>query len=197
MDNLIIVNRHNILPKEYVPHELVEDPITKIILTKETYDAFYRMNMAIMANGLSSLILISGYRSYDYQQKLFEAKINKLISQGFTKNKAVSLAATIVARPGTSEHQTGLAVDLTSVDFVNKDDPLIEEFARTDHGKWLDINAHKYGFILRYPKDKTKITHITYEPWHYRYIGSKHAKNIKLFNLCLEEYINYLNIKYE
>lgn len=193
MENLILVNSQNTLSKLYIPEDLVLEPNTKIWLRKEVYKAFCKMNNDIKALGLSELVLISGYRSYDYQQKVFDRKVSKLIKDGLGKEEAIKNAKTIVALPGTSEHQTGLAIDVTSSKLAKEEDPLIEEFAKTAHGKWLGLNAYQYGFILRYPKDKVDQTQITYEPWHYRYVGIVHATAIKELGRCLEEYISYLN----
>lgn len=193
MKNPLLVNKQNTLPKTYIPEELVQETNTKVWLRKDVYDAFCVMNKALIDQGLPGLILVSGYRSYDYQQKVFDRKVNTLIGEGLSKEEAVQKAKKVVAIPGTSEHQTGLAIDVTNPDLAKEKDPLIEAFAGTDHGKWLDLNAYKYGFVLRYPIDKVDITHITYEPWHYRYVGTYHAKKIKKLKICLEEYVLFLN----
>lgn len=194
MENLILVNKKNRLSQNYEPKGLMQEPITKIWLKKETYKAFYKMSIAIQAAGFSPIVLISGYRPYLYQEKLYNRKVENLIGEGLSKKEAIKKASTIVAVPGTSEHQTGLAIDITSTGLAKKKDPLIEEFEATDHGKWLKVYGDQYGFILRYPKHKTHITHISYEPWHYRYVGTTHAKRIKQADMCLEEYITYLDI---
>lgn len=197
MRYLRLVNQRNTLAKEYVPQDLVQESTSKIWLRKIAWHGFYQMNLEIRKSGGSQLVLVSGYRSYDYQQEVLKRKINGLIKEGLSKSVAIEKARTIVALPGTSEHQTGLAIDLTSLELAKEKDPLIEAFEETNQGKWLDLNAHQYGFILRYPKDKTTITHITYEPWHYRYVGTNHARKIKELGMCLEEYITYLdNHKY-
>lgn len=193
MKNLVLVNRQNTLSKRYIPEELVQEPNTKIWLKQAVYQAFCKMNQKMKEEGFSSLVLVSGYRTYEYQEKVFNRKVSNLIKEGLSPEEAKEKAPTIVAVPGSSEHQTGLAIDITNIDLAKEEDPLIEAFGETDHGKWLDLHAHRYGFILRYPKDKISITHITYEPWHYRYVGVKHAKAIKKRSLCLEEYILYLN----
>ncbi len=193
MKRPLLVNKQNILPKSYIPEELVQEPNTGIWLTKEVFQAFSRMNHAVANQGLSGLILVSGYRSYDYQQKIFDRKVNNLIKEGLMYKEAMEKAKKVVAMPGTSEHQTGLAIDLTNCDLGKEEDPLIEGFAATAHGIWLEENAHNHGFVLRYPKDKVSITQIIYEPWHYRYVGYYHAEKIKELNICLEEYTLYLN----
>lgn len=193
MNSLILVNQQNPLCEDYIPKELIQDGSTQIWIRKDVYQAFYKMNAAIKDEGLTGLVLVSGYRSYDYQQKVFNRKVSILKSEGLTEKDANDKAKKVVALPGTSEHQTGLAIDLTNINLAQESDPLVEKFEKTDHGRWLDSNAHDYGFILRYPKEKTKITHIIYEPWHYRYVGIYHAKRIKKLKICLEEYILYLN----
>lgn len=189
----LLVNKQHPLSHCYLPGELVKDPVSGKWIRKEVYQAFSDMNQRAQAEGLTALILMSGYRSYHYQQEVFNRKVNKLIQEGLGKEQATKKAQTIVAIPGTSEHQTGLAIDITNADLAKGQDPLIEAFAQTDHGRWLDKHAHEYGFILRYPKDKVSLTHISYEPWHYRFVGANHAGQIKKLKICLEEYILYLN----
>ena len=195
MMGILLVNKQNTLSKDYKPNNLIKEASTKIWVQRDAYQSFCTMNDAIKKNGLTSLLLVSGYRSYEYQQQIFNRKVSSLIKEGLDKDEAIEKAQTIVALPGTSEHQTGLAIDITNADLAKEKDPLIEDFASTEHGKWLDLNSPNYGFILRYPKDKIDITNITYEPWHYRYVGIMHAKTIKKLGLCLEEYVYYLNKK--
>lgn len=116
---------------------------------------------------------------------MFENKIKDFIGQGYTRKEAKKKAGTVVALPGTSEHEIGLAVDIVDVKYQ-----LLEENQeKTETQKWLMKNCWKYGFILRYPKDKQKITGVIYEPWHYRFVGKENAKMIMKNNLCLEEYL--------
>jgi D-alanyl-D-alanine carboxypeptidase len=132
-----------------------------------------------------SLLVCSAYRSIESQTTLYNNKVKYYTGQGYTTANAQATAATIVAKPRTSEHQTGLAMDI--VTYLHQE--LDEEFAETDGGKWLQANAYKYGCILRYPENKQQKTKITFEPWHYRYVGITAAKIIKDNNLCLEEYL--------
>lgn len=129
------------------------------------------------------LLICSAYRSINYQTSLFKTEIQKAEQNGATD--AVQTAATVVAKPGTSEHNLGLAVDFGSTTNQLCD----ESFGNTPEGQWLMQNAYKYGFILRYPKGKEDITKIIYEPWHYRYIGTAAAKEMQGKNICLEEYV--------
>ncbi|HZJ56678.1 MAG TPA: M15 family metallopeptidase, partial [Clostridia bacterium] len=114
---------------------------------------------------------------------IYKDKIRKHMDRGKTREEAKKLTEKYIAVPGTSEHEIGLAVDFNT---------LKAEFENAEAFKWLDANAHKYGFILRYPEDKQFITKIKYEPWHFRYVGPAHAQIMKSNNLCLEEYIDYL-----
>jgi len=132
-----------------------------------------------------SLFPCSAYRTVDYQRELFEEQIQQQEAAGLSKEDAAAIAATFVAVPGTSEHHTGLAMDIVTLDYQVLD----EGFEQTEAFRWLDENAFKYGFILRYPRDKQDITGITYEPWHYRYVGVEHAAFIKERGVCLEEYL--------
>ncbi|WP_069997711.1 M15 family metallopeptidase [Cellulosilyticum sp. I15G10I2] len=189
---LKLVNKQNHLSDTYVPTQLVQEPHSKIWLCECTLTAFSSLNTQLVKDGLASLILVSGYRAYDYQKKLYDRKTNWFIARGFSEADARIKASEIVTLPGCSEHQLGLAIDVTSCDMKDLEDPLTEDFQYKPEGHWLNQNAHKYGFILRYPQDKTALTQISYEPWHYRYIGIKHAIALKTLAMCLEEYIDYI-----
>lgn len=134
------------------------------------------------------LLICSSYRSVSRQQELFDEEIDKYITAGRSNDEALSEAALGVAAPGHSEHNTGLALDIVTPGYQILD----KGFEETEAFSWLDKNAHKYGFILRYPKGKTTITKIKYEPWHYRFVGQEHASIIKEKKLTLEEYLEYL-----
>ena len=127
-----------------------------------------------------TLIIISGHRTYDLQQSLFN---DKLDSDGAVE------AAKWVAQPGMSEHHTGLALDF-SIYFA--DTGLSESYDGTGDFEWINSNAYKYGFVLRYAEDKKAVTGIYYEPWHFRYVGLPHSHIMAQKRLCLEEYIDYL-----
>ena len=136
-----------------------------------------------------SPVICASYRTMAVQQNLFRAKVADFIEQGLTLAEAEAEAAKIVAVPGTSEHQLGLAVDIVSSDYQLLD----KQQEETPEQKWLMANSWKYGFILRYPEGKSEITGISYEPWHYRYVGRDAAKVIYENGLTLEEYIAYYN----
>lgn len=132
------------------------------------------------------LTVISAYRTNDFQTSNFQRKVNNVMASNptLTKEQAEEQAAKVVARPGTSEHQVGLAVDFNSVE---------DSFRNTNEYEWLKANSHKYGFILRYTAEKQDITGIIPEPWHYRYVGVEAATKIYEENICLEEFIEKYN----
>lgn len=134
-------------------------------------------------DGHTSIWVQSSYRSVARQKELYENSINKYLKQGKTQEEAEKLTDEYINKPGSSDHNLGLAVDFNYVD---------NTFADTDEYKWLLENAENYGFILRYPKDKENITKIAYESWHWRYVGEEHAKKMNELNMCLEEYVEYL-----
>ena len=137
---------------------------------------------AARAEGLG-LFVADGYRTAETQQQILEGKIEAYKNEGYSSEEAEKKAKEWVAVPGTSEHQLGLAVDINA----DKSQSTSEEVY-----EWLSKNAYKYGFIQRYPEDKTDITHTIYEPWHYRYVGNDAAFEIFSQNICLEEYIETL-----
>ncbi len=171
----ILVNKKNKLNKNYKPNDLVK--VSKKFSTKECYlrkkvnKAFTRLCKNALKSNLD-LKAISCFRSYEYQKNLY---INYIKEMGFTKASFCS------AKPGCSEHQTGLAID------INYDN---DSFDSTKESKWLINNAYKYGFILRYPKGKEYITGYKYEPWHYRYVGKRIARIMYKKKITLEEYLN-------
>lgn len=133
-------------------------------------------------------VVVSAYRSHSYQAGLFERRIQRFIDQGYSREEATIEAAKRVAVPGTSEHELGLALDIVDVNYQNLDKKQEDTAAQ----KWLMANSWKYGFILRYPNEKSDVTGIIYEPWHYRYVGKELAKEIYESGLCLEEYFSSL-----
>ncbi|WP_312098147.1 M15 family metallopeptidase [Niallia sp.] len=184
MNIVSLVNKEFGLPDGYTPEDLVRpnveysfgnQDIEKSYMREEAANALEDMFNGAKKSGLT-LYAVSGYRSYDRQTVLFDAEVDRV-----GEEKAVQA----VAYPGNSEHQTGLAMDISSesADFL-----LTEEFADTKEGKWLKENAHLYGFILRYPKGKENITQYKFEPWHFRYVGKKSAKDIYENDWTLEEY---------
>ena len=124
-----------------------------------------------------------GYRSSHSQQKILDNRTNYYKSKGLCTLLARRYALNYVSVPGTSEHQLGLAVDIVGDNRYTTNQSAY---------RWLERNAYKYGFVKRYPKSKTSITHIKHEPWHYRYVGKKAALKMHQKNLCLEEYVESL-----
>ena len=123
----------------------------------------------------------SGYRSIELQQQLYDNEIATYTAQGYDYEEAEEIAKHWVTLPGTSEHHTGLAVDISAVEDSGQ--------SSEEMYPWFMENCYKYGFILRYPEDKTDITGINYEPWHYRYVGKEVAKEIHEQGICFEEYL--------
>ena len=181
--NLILVNLDNTIDENWAPPELKSLGNDQTIDSR-VYAAYNAMVSAATKDGVN-LWAVSGYRAYSKQTRLYNNRVARSQSENpsFTLAQAEEDAAKYVARPGTSEHQTGLSIDFNSVE---------TSFANTKAGKWLKSHAAEYGFILRYEEDKQSITKISYEPWHYRYVGAKHALTMQQKGMCLEEYIDWL-----
>lgn len=184
---LTLVNFENAISKDFEPEELAEVN-NGYMADSRIADAAKEMIAAAAQEGVH-IITISAYRDYEYQQELYNNKVSRLQNEeGYSISKAREEAATVVAYPGTSEHQLGLALDLVDSGHVDLD----ESQETTDAYKWLKKHCQEYGFIVRYPNGKTDITGIIYEPWHFRYVGEEAAKTIMEKGICLEEYLeNY------
>lgn len=180
--NLLLVNTWNPIARDYSV-ELIELNNGHSI-DERVYPDLQDMMDDARAEGLYP-ILCSSYRTNQKQRDLFKKQVDKYLAQGLTEEEAEAEAAKWVAVPGTSEHQTGLAVDIVALDYQLLD----EGQEDTPEQKWLMENSYKYGFILRYPTDKSDVTGIHYEPWHYRYVGKEAAKEIFEQGICLEEYL--------
>lgn len=183
---LILVNKSIRLDKGYEPMDLTH--VKGIYLREMAAGALLKMLSAAEDQGINQMVVYSGYRSYATQSAVYHNKIASLRAQ--YGDSAEIEAAKLVAPPGASEHQTGLAVDLTVTKFLDYDYVLNYDFADTVEGHWLRKNAWKYGFILRYDEGKEEKTTISYEPWHFRYVGVEHARMIYEAKMCLEEYID-------
>jgi len=181
--NLLLVNPWNPLPEDFSV-TLKELPSGHSV-DERCYQALLDMLDACRAEGLSPLIC-SSYRSQEKQESLYQNKVERLVSQGWSREDAKVEAAKVVAVPGTSEHQLGLAVDIVDVN----NQLLNSSQEDTEVQQWLMVHSWEYGFILRYPNDKSEITGIIYEPWHYRYVGKDIAKEIYETGICLEEYLD-------
>ena len=189
MDFAILVNKENLLPRHYIPEGLIEiheptgSKLDKTYVNRlniEAYKAFQKMQKAAKQEGYE-IFIDSSYRTYEYQEQLF----NKLVAE-----KGMEYARKFVAMPGGSEHQTGLAIDII---FRRNGEMIEEQKAEDAEIKWLFANAHKYGFILRYPKEKENITGFNFEPWHFRYVGTELTEKIYAAGLTLEEYHTQLS----
>ena len=210
---LILANKTHSLEKNYAP-------LTTVRLTCPTYygkevelesraaQALYAMLAEMLADGVTDIYVTSGYRTYEYQETLYQQYITKEKSTlseqayaflgeayiktvyldndltGLTHLDAERVVQSYSAMPGTSEHQTGLCVD-----FVTSNVLLEQAFENTQAFLWLSQNAYRFGFILRYPSNKTEVTGYTYEPWHYRFVGREAATEIHFRNLSLEEFL--------
>lgn len=178
--NLILVNRDSYIPDDYQV-EFTELSNGKKVDSK-IYPELQEMFNDARAQGYG-LFVREGYRTQEEQQQLLDEKIEAYENEGKSKSEAKKLAEQWVAIPGTSEHQLGIAVDINADTTISLSD---------DVYSWLAENAHKYGFIKRYPSDKTDITGVINEPWHYRYVGKEAALEIYSQGICLEEYIDTL-----
>ena len=189
MKNDILVNKDNRLSKDFYPDSLVEikpkiegsiDKNRKVLLDKEAYERFLMMKKEAKKNGID-IDISSGFRSYDYQIKVFKYYLD-LIGEEETLKR--------VALPGASDHQTGLALDYFS--FRNNKDGSVFAYTDIKEGdieyKWMKGNSFRFGFVVRFPKNKENITGVMFEPWHIRYVGVELAKTLYYNNLTLEEY---------
>jgi len=181
---LWLVNRDNVLCENFRPRDMVN--FRGMELRKEARDAFIEMLKEMESEKIYGLKLQSAYRSFSHQHALFEEKKHSLIKKGCSPAEAEAIASKTVQPPGASEHQLGLALDVTI------DGNLSQKFAETKAGMWLEKNCGKFGFIIRYPKSKTNVTNIVYEPWHLRYVGEPHSQIMNEKSLTLEEYHLYL-----
>lgn len=178
---LVLSNKQNFLDKNYIPSNLVEPNVrflngaTAKKMENTAAKAFEKLVAAAKKDNVN-IVGVSGYRSYSRQTEIYNNTV---------KTRGKSYAEKYVARPGASEHQTGLTIDLNSLNYGK----LEKDFENTKAFKWLMSNCHKYGFILRYPKDKQQITGYNYEPWHFRYVGEYHAAKIMKSGITLEEYL--------
>ena len=183
--NLLLVNGETPLPEDYDYEGNLVKLESKYIcgslnqVKAPIYPYLTAMLEAAWKDGVN-LKVLSPYRSYATQKRLFNNKVQRVIDGGTPAERAEDVAATVVARPGTSEHHTGLAIDFNSVE---------DSFEQTAMYRWLDKNAQDYGFILRYTEEKQSITGVIHESWHWRFVGINEAKKIKASGLCLEEYL--------
>lgn len=192
----LLVNADNPVPEGYAPSDLVLmreycDPNivyikgSEIEGNREAVDALMEMLRAAISQGVSNWQISAGYRSVAYQQQLWDNRVYEYRQQGLSGSDAQAATAKYVAKPGSSEHHTGLAFDVTVPG---------ESFPLTDQSKWLSANCWDYGFIIRYTEEKESITDISAEPWHIRYVGQPHAQTMRDNNWCLEEYLSQSSV---
>ncbi len=183
---LTVVNPWNPLPEDWVCDLVTLSDGRRV--DSRCYEAFEEMMAACRDAGYAPF-LCSAYRTQETQQSLYDNKVQRLMNSGMGEEEAKVEAAKAVAIPGTSEHQLGLAVDIVDANMQD----LTDEQENTETQKWLMANSWRYGFIHRYPNDKTDITGIIYEPWHYRYVGKAAAQDIFNRDITLEEYVGKTN----
>ncbi len=176
---LLLVNKYNALDENYIPEDIIDISVKYCYgdneISNEVYQKFISMYNAAKEEDLY-LIITSAYRDYNFQKELWDQ---------YADSQGEEWADSVAARPGHSEHQTGLALDIVTYNSNMND------FENSDEFKWLQQNAHKYGFILRYPKDKEDITGYSYESWHYRYVGVDVATEIHELGITFDEYYAY------
>lgn len=190
--NLRLVNRDHPLAADFTPSNLAELPDASWVEPHVNHrvDARIVEDLAAMLTAAEAEgahpVICSSFRTYDYQENLFENRIERAEREDHLEGaEAEEAAAFWVAPPGASEHQTGLAIDIVDADYPELDEG--QESTATQ--QWLMAHCTEYGFILRYPTDKSAVTGIGYEPWHYRYVGKEAAPAVAENGLCLEEWL--------
>jgi D-alanyl-D-alanine carboxypeptidase len=180
---LILVNKQNPIDEAYKPDDLTKIKYfvsdrseTTRYMREEAAESFHLLVEKAAEEGLE-LKMTTAYRSYNFQKVLFDS---------YVEREGEAAANTYSARPGQSEHQTGLSADVSS---PSVDYQLSNDYGKTEEGRWLAENAHRFGFIIRFPKGKEEITGYQYEPWHIRYVGLVAAKEIYERDLTLEEFL--------
>ena len=189
--NLVLVNREN---------QLAEEIVMELYLTESGYQIDSRIQepyLQLMEAGKAAgmdFTMVSGYRSIEQQQTNYDVNYQNYLASGLSEEEARTKTEEYIALPNASEHITGLAVDITSTALANQEgnSGLFPDLENYHEGLWLKENAPKFGFVLRYPKEKEAITGINFEPWHFRYVGIENAMYMTEKNLTLEEYIAIL-----
>ncbi len=189
-ERLLLVNGENPLPEDYdyegnlltVDEKYINGSLRQI--DKEIWPYMRAMLEAAWKDGVE-LYIWSPYRSYATQNMLFENQVKREMDKGIDRAQAELNAATVVARPGTSEHHTGLAADFNMAS---------DAFEDTEMFEWMSENAADYGFVMRYSAEKQTITGVIHESWHWRFVGIKHAKEMKKLDMCLEEYLEHIDV---
>lgn len=186
---LVLINPTHAIEKEL---DIEFDEVNGYKFDKRVAGKVRELIAAAKEDGYS-LAIVSGYRTMDRSRMLYANKVAEYQAMGYDEATAKVEAARWVAPPGTSEHHSGLAMDIVSGDYYTKYNDLVEAFENEPEAVWLKENCARFGFVLRFPKDKTDITGINFEPWHFRYVGEEHAQVIMEQGLCLEEYLGVLD----
>jgi D-alanyl-D-alanine carboxypeptidase len=182
---LMLVNSLNPLPEGFQPQLTLIGSYIGNERNLDSRAAPYALKMIEAAgNDGISFEIVSAFRFISTQETNFKAEFNNFLNHGYSRERAFELTAEQIAVPRASEHNAGLAIDFNNIIAMPN-----ESFDQTPQFEWLQDNAHKFGFIMRYPKDTIDITGITYEPWHWRFVGVYHAGQIRESGLTLEEYI--------
>lgn len=194
--DLMLVNYNYSVPEKYQTADfpsIYEKGIaygvrsTEMYIQQQALDSMKTMFEAAKEDGIDNMLIVDTYRTQEKQQSIYDKRVAALVKNGMEKDEAKAKVEETVAIPGFSEHQIGLAMD------IDLHDVEYENFEETDFAKWMDENSWKYGWVLRYPADKTEITDIAYESWHFRYVGICHAQYMYENDICLEEYIDLLH----
>lgn len=180
---LVLVNAENPLPEDFKIELANYDRSRQF--DARAIDELIIMIKDMKASGASNIWIQSAYRTPEYQERLFKNKVQEFINMGKSQEEAEIYASRWVNKSETSEHNLGLAVDFNNVK---------QDFENTKEFEWLTQNAENYGFVLRYKKEKKELTGVSYEPWHWRYVGVEHAKKMNKLDMCLEEYVEYLKV---
>lgn len=187
--DLLLVSGKNPLPDNYKADLTTIDGFE---INKKVKPYYEKLAAAAKKAGYP-LTIVSAYRSVNYQKQIYQQHIENDMAQGMTKKEAEKDTANYMTKPGTSEHHTGLSLDVLTEEYIDKNGTELNgSFGSTKGGKWLASHCAEYGFIIRYPEDKYKITGIKYEPWHIRYVGKENAEYMTKHDLSLEEYVKLL-----
>ncbi len=178
---LVLVNYENELPENF------EVELSNIDTTRQfdsrAIEYLNTMLKQMKRDGVKGIWVQSAYRSVTYQEELYDTKVQEIMEQGVSEETAKEITSQMINKPEMSEHNLGLAVDFNYVDM---------SFESTEAFEWLQKNAENYGFVLRYKKEKEEFTKVVYEPWHWRFVGVEHAIKMNELDMCLEEYVEYL-----
>lgn len=195
--NLVLVG-----PKNKIENEVAESQLATLSDNSHQVDSRIAADYEDFSEAATKagfpLVIISAFRSVESQKEVFDTNVNGLVSgNGMTEEEAIAKTKETITEPGYSEHHTGLAVDIVDQDWYNTYQTQVLDASYVDQpgAKWIAENAPKYGFIIRYPKDRQDITGITYEPWHIRYVGKENAEYITKHDLTLEEFLKQLSAK--